>query len=118
MTHLASQTVFAGLRWCLSSARTVVSHGMSYITHLMAVNIQSQIIEETYVRYATVGVIQMEMDREELINRVNDMTAGNRHDYLTRKDVEQIVDATLVAQGDVPEPDGLPEADPTATEPE
>jgi hypothetical protein len=35
------------------------------------------------------------MDREELIDRVNEMTSGNRHDYLTRKDVGQIVDATI-----------------------
>jgi hypothetical protein len=37
------------------------------------------------------------MDREELIDRVNELTSGNRHDYLTRGDVSQIVDATLQA---------------------
>ena len=35
------------------------------------------------------------MIREDLIDRVNDLTSGNRHDYLTRGDVAQIVDATM-----------------------
>jgi hypothetical protein len=49
------------------------------------------------------------MDREELIDRVNEATSGNRHDYLTRGDVAQIVDATLSVLGsdvNVPDPQG------------
>jgi hypothetical protein len=37
------------------------------------------------------------MDREELIDSVTELTSGNRHDYLTRGDVAQIVDATIQA---------------------
>lgn len=105
MTHQTTEIAYAAQRLFLSSVTTAVSHGISYITHLMGVSTPNQTIEETYVRYAEV---KAEMDREDLINKVNDMTSGNRHDYLTRKDVEQIVDATLVAQGNVPEPDGPP----------
>jgi len=37
------------------------------------------------------------MVREDLIDRVTELTSGNRHDYLTRGDVAQIVDATMQA---------------------
>lgn len=47
---------------------------------------------ETIVRYVHKEIT---VDREELIERVTQATAGNRHDYLTRGDVAQIVDATL-----------------------
>ncbi len=38
------------------------------------------------------------MDREKLIEQVNEQTSGNRHDYLTKDDVTQIVDAVLAIQ--------------------
>jgi hypothetical protein len=51
----------------------------------------------------------MSLSREELIDRVNDATSGNRHDYLTREDVAQIVNSTLEELGvpnhGIPEPD-------------
>lgn len=43
------------------------------------------------------------MDRDQLIDRVTEMTEGNRHDYLTRGDVSQIIDATLQVLEDEPD---------------
>jgi hypothetical protein len=40
-----------------------------------------------------------ELGLEALVDRVNARTEGNRHDYLTRGDVAQVVEATLAELG-------------------
>src|SRR4051794_7011383 len=92
MTHPMWEIASAGQRLCLLSFQTALSAGRSFITPWMDASTPNRTMIETIVRYVHKEIT---VDREELIERVTQATAGNRHDYLTRGDVAQIVDATL-----------------------
>lgn len=110
MTHLACKIAYAGQKLFLSSVMMVLSIGRSFITPWMDVSTASPTTTWIIVPSAR----RIFMDRDELIDRVTELTSGNRNDYLTRGDVSQIIDATLqVMQG---ESDAEPPAEPAAPE--
>lgn len=86
-----------------------LTDGCSFTMHSTAASMMNPITTRMHVPYVAEALMVANI-RDDLIDRVTELTHGNRHDYITRGDVSQIVDATLQALNEQrDEPDDEPD---------